>query len=550
MKSRGIRLAVVALVAGGGLALIPGAIGGSAGHQASAAPVVTVYPPGTPGIVSPQPAGASPQSSTAQTKPNPRQPRRASTHATSSPALAIPVAPAPTAVGSSTLQRTFVGVGSLDSAVTNFGAEFEPPDQGLCVGNGFVIEPVNSAYRIYDTNGRSIAGPFNVNDLFNEGRTEFTSDPRCQFDPTTNTWFASILFISADNQSSHLDIAVNNTGDPTTPWRQYRVDTTSLGAPGHSGCPCFGDQPLLGIDQTNVYISTNEFSILGPDFNGAQIYAFSKADLVKVAPTHFVHFDHLDIGGGPAASVQPAVSVGTPDAEYFLNSLDPNGTLDNRIGVWAMTQRGAVAAGKSPVLSSMVIGSETYGLPPKAEQQGSSSLLDSGDDRMQATQFVAGDVWGALDTVVATSGDPTARAGAAWFRVHPSVNSTTLTGAVIGQQAYVVSPGNYLLYPAIAANGSGGAAMVVTLSGARRYASADYAVLSPGQSNFGPAHESAHGTGPYDPNAGRWGDYSWATLDPGSGSIWMATEYMPPTSFQTTDGRRNWGTRVAEVSVR
>src|SRR5438552_7017659 len=41
--------------------------------------------------------------------------------------------------------QNFNGVSSLDSEITNFGAEFEPPDQGLCVGNGFVIEAVNSA---------------------------------------------------------------------------------------------------------------------------------------------------------------------------------------------------------------------------------------------------------------------------------------------------------------------------------------------------------------------------------------------------------------------
>jgi hypothetical protein len=90
-------------------------------------------------------------------------------------------------------------VSSLDSGVTNFGAEFEPPDQGLCVGNGFVVEPVNSAFTIYRRNGSVVTGPFNVNVLYDEGLTEFTSDPRCYFDKSTNTWFATILFISADN---------------------------------------------------------------------------------------------------------------------------------------------------------------------------------------------------------------------------------------------------------------------------------------------------------------------------------------------------------------
>jgi hypothetical protein len=70
---------------------------------------------------------------------------------------------------SRSILSNFDGVSSLDSAVTNFGAEFEPPDQGLCVGNGFVVEPVNSAFTIYRRNGSVVAGPLNVNVLFNEG---------------------------------------------------------------------------------------------------------------------------------------------------------------------------------------------------------------------------------------------------------------------------------------------------------------------------------------------------------------------------------------------
>ena len=127
------------------------------------------------------------------------------------------------------LSQNFNGTSSLDSAKTNFGAEFEPPDQGLCVGNGFVVEPVNSAYNIYRTNGTKIAGPFNVNRLFNDGFKQFTSDPRCYFDKSTNTWFATILFINSKNTIGRIDLSVNTSGDPTKPWTTYRIDGTDLG---------------------------------------------------------------------------------------------------------------------------------------------------------------------------------------------------------------------------------------------------------------------------------------------------------------------------------
>ena len=451
------------------------------------------------------------------------------------------------------LLENFNGVSSLDSAVTNFGLEFEPPDQGLCVGKDVVLEPVNSAYTIYRYDGSVVAGPFNVNALFNEGLTEFTSDPRCYFDKSTNTWFAIILFISSDNMHARTDIAVNASGDPTTPWTLYQLDATddgSNGTPSHPGCPCFGDQPLLGIDGQNLYISTNEFSILGPQFNGAQIYALPKSELVDLDPTvKFVHFENLSIGDSIAASVQPAITNGDSNAEYFLSSLDPNGTGDNRVGVWAMTNRGAVAEGGVPTLSSLVIASEAYGVPPNAPQKGASSLINSGDDRMQQTQFIHGGIWGALDTSFTPEGSSTQLDAAAWFHVRPHLSHDVLSSAELVGQGYVASAGNYLLYPAIQASGNGTAAMVFTITGPSLYPSAAYATMRPGRKSFDTIHIAAMGTGPYSAQSTRWGDYSWAILDPTHDSFWMATEYMPPLSSQTPDGLQNWGTRVFEVAA-
>ena len=458
---------------------------------------------------------------------------------------------------SGTLTANFNGVSSRDSAVTNFNAEFEPPDQGLCVGNGYVVEMVNTAYTVYKPNGTVVTGPFNVNGPFDEGLREFTSDPRCQYDAATHTWFATMLFINAASTASHIDLAVNQSGDPTGPWTTYQIDTTGMGGstgPKHPGCPCFGDQPTLGIDSTNVYITTNEFSILGPEANGAQIYAIAKSDLTDqpvptATPAHFVHFDKLNIGGTVAFSVQPALTTGNAPAEYFLNSLDPNGTFDQRVGVWAMTNRAAVATGGKPTLSSVVLGSEAYGLPPASDQKGSSSQIDSGDDRMQQTQSIGGEVYGELTTSVTIPNDPSARAGAAWFDVHPSLSGGVLSGANMRRQGYVTLSGNDVIYPALQVTPSGNAAMVMTLTGTQHFPSAAYSLLAPGATAFGPIHVAAAGTGSYDPNATRWGDYSWAVLDPSLTSVWMATEYIPPKASQTPDGARNWGTRVMEVST-
>jgi hypothetical protein len=467
------------------------------------------------------------------------------------PAVSAPTAAAQTLSEPAALLENFNGVSSRDSEVTNFGQEFEPPDQGLCAGNGFVVEMVNSAYSVYRPDGTRVAGPFNVNDAFDEGALEFTSDPRCLYEAKTHTWIAIILQLNSEFNASQLEIAVNHSGDPTKPWTPYRIDTSGEGGvsgPKHAGCPCFGDQPRLGIDAHNVYVTADNFSILGPQFYGANVYAISKHDLTSLSPTlHFAAFFGLKQEGVPALAPQPAITTGTAPAEYMLANNDPTETSGNSLGVWALTEAAAVETGGKPKLSSVIVASEPYAIPLGAEQMGTGSLLEAGDDRMQQTAYGGGTLWGELDTALNIPGDPEPRDGAAWFEVKPKLSEGVISGATVKTQGYVALAGNYLLYPALAPTAAGAAAMVFTISGATRFPSAAYATLAPGASSWGPVTVAARGTTFYDPTAERWGDYSWAALDPSGEAAWLATEYMPPKASQTTDGLHDWGTRVLEV---
>src|SRR5579863_6293006 len=204
---------------------------------------------------------------------------------------------------------SFNGVSSRDSEFTNYNLEFEPPDQGLCQGHGFVLEAVNSAYRIYRTSGKTLRGPFNINDLFNVGGKEFTSDPRCWYDAATGTWFATILFINDTSTKGALLIAVRHAPDPLGLWNEYSINTTDIA----NGCPCFGDQPRIGIDQNNLYVTDDEFSIKGPQFLGPEVWAFDKAELIAGATNlHFVRFPYLRVDGQLGLAPQPALSTGKP----------------------------------------------------------------------------------------------------------------------------------------------------------------------------------------------------------------------------------------------
>ena len=63
------------------------------------------------------------------------------------------------------LAASFDGLNFFDQRFANGGNQFsvEPPDQGLCVGNGKVVEVVNDVYQVFDTSGHALINPVDLN---------------------------------------------------------------------------------------------------------------------------------------------------------------------------------------------------------------------------------------------------------------------------------------------------------------------------------------------------------------------------------------------------
>ena len=83
----------------------------------------------------------------------------------------------------------FSALTNVLQAGTNGGADLEPPDQGLCAGDGYVMEFINNALAIYDKNGDQLVAPIGSADAFLQPTTDFFSDPRCYYDAPTKRWF-------------------------------------------------------------------------------------------------------------------------------------------------------------------------------------------------------------------------------------------------------------------------------------------------------------------------------------------------------------------------
>ncbi|HWZ46539.1 MAG TPA: hypothetical protein VNW97_23905 [Candidatus Saccharimonadales bacterium] len=515
-------------------------------------------------------------------------------------ALQVPGPASAQAVAASTRGvNGFTGLSHLDQLRAGTGPfansqfSLEPPDQGLAAGNGFILESVNDALAVYDQTGKLLVGPTPLNQFFNRrpefnraDRTfgDFVADPKALFDRQTQRWFTTALEIDVDpvggffTGGTHLLIAVSQTGDPTGQFNLFSIDTTDDGSNGtvsHPGCPCFGDQPLLGANAHGLFISTNEFG-LQQGFNGAQVYALSKRQLARGVAPAVVHLGNLPFPEGIPFSIQPAVSGDDGDdredgdgpggVEFFMSTPDITLLFDNRVAVWALANtRSLASATPSVTLTHVVIPSETFGVPNDAAQKTGATflgnlfgepeeVLQTNDQRMNQVVFARGRLWSALTTSVkqgpncVTGFESDCKAGIAWFAVVPRFGEHGLR-AEVEKQGYVSVQGNNVFFPSIAV-GREGAAIAFSLSGQDFFPSAAFVRL--GEDGAGRVHVAAAGAGPEDGFTGyarfggnghaRWGDYTAAVSD--GESIWIASEFIP-------GGRRsflaNWGTFIARI---
>jgi len=466
------------------------------------------------------------------------------------------------ASSNSDLALSLAGLNFTEQRTADGGNQFsvEPPDQGLCVGNGFALEAVNTVFRIRSSaTGAPVSGVAAMNPFFTEDHQIVRSsppvfgqdlfDPKCYYDPGVNRFFFIIDQIGQNangsfNGEAFVNIAVSKSGTPTTnraDWFFYKLNVANDGTDGtptHPTCPCFGDQPLVGADTYGLYITTNEYDLepFGGTFNGAQIYAFDKAALA--AGTMKVQ----RIEGAPIASsyttatdfpysLQPASSPSSGNwvtanngTEYMLGALEfskGNQTLDNRVAVWALTNTASLTtATPSVAVDDVVVTTQAYGAPPDALQKdGPTPLADNaleaatgvvkpGNGPAEHESLIAGNddrmedaVWvgGRLWgslNTIVKTQNGSSQVGTAFFAFTPTVTGGQVS-ATVARQGYVTVNGASVLYPAIAMNDAGQGVIVFSVSGKDYFPSAGYARLTLA-GGAGPVHIAAAGAKPAD----------------------------------------------------
>lgn len=457
------------------------------------------------------------------------------------------------------LQTSFDGLNFRQNRLASNGNQFslEPPDQGLCVGNGFVLETVNDVLRVYNTHGNPLSNPTALNAFYGYppaiNRTTgrfgpFVTDPSCYYDVPTQRWFHNVLTIDTNPKTgafvgtNHLDLAVSDTSSPLGHWTIYSIpaqDDGSMGTPNHKceGGPCLGDYPHIGADANGFYITTNEYGLFatGLGFHAAQIYALPKLALAANASSlSLVQIDTIGLVGSPGAglpgnpgfTVWPATS---PDGnyatalngtEYFMSSdaaPEANGIGSSRdLVVWNLSDTATLNT-TSPTLNLgiNVLTVKPYSIPAQATQKKGNVPLATCLNTPSCATLVAGtadpftEVEGQLDSNDTRMQQVTYAAGKLWGALDTAVTVGQVGEAGIEwfivdplspkvlKQGYLGGKNANLIYPAIGVTSAGKGIMTFTLTGPNNFPSAAYTSID-AQNGVSSIYIAAAGKGPQD----------------------------------------------------
>jgi hypothetical protein len=589
--------------------------------------------------------------------------------------------PAPATVATAAISldrggaRGVIGLDAVDNATqptTPAGSvkDIEPPDQGLCAGNGSVVEDNNlGEILVYNNDLHRQSAVIPLDTIMGLTAKGWSSggDISCTYDYSNGGHWFFTEFASASTEASggafagcfnvvantcFEAIAVTKGSSPYGPYNVYYLNANYN--PAEPGAPfLLNDFTKIGLTRDAFLLFYDEFpqsssapGIGGGGFNGAQEYAFDKNAMEEGAPVTLrngapnprfnVAIENMGLlptPNGTCASDdlfnKPGITcwfsvipANPPDPSQFdnshggsgfmLESLDFYGNGDTRIAAFdwtglsslndtgrAVRFGGQLFSGTGFYQDLGLAAPQKAGPIPLGDECGAAGLsvapsggtapascpeggIETNGDNFTQVSQAQGELWSPLSTEVTQSfrsGTET-HLGTLYFVV--GTGSFDRFGVFsLTSSAYVSPAHEDLSMPVMAGADHGGAILAFTLTGnggptgadgGGFYPSTAFARLSAFSGGItGPVHIADLGQDPQDgfteylgfPDATspRWGDYSGAVFEPGTGRIYFATEYIPypsctgsaftltvPTCGGTRDDDANWGTSVNSVT--
>ena len=214
------------------------------------------------------------------------------------------------------------GINAVDSAenTKNIFKDIEPPDQGLCAGNGSVVETNNvGEILIFNQALNRVSPVISLDRVMGLGKRRWSSggDPSCLYDSSNGGHWFFTEFVSASPESKggpfagcfaavpntcYEGIAVTKGSNPFGPYNVYFLNGNFN--PAEPGYPSLlNDFAKISATRDAFLLFYDEFpqgspGLGGGGFNGAQEFAFDKNALEQGRPVSL-----------PNGSPNPAVTV-------------------------------------------------------------------------------------------------------------------------------------------------------------------------------------------------------------------------------------------------
>lgn len=449
-----------------------------------------------------------------------------------------------------TLGSTKKFPGLVDSASTcPYFSGCQPPDMAVAASTTSVVQAVNTSIAVYNSSGVLQPGwPKNAQTFFgvpNPGGCDpngpFLSDPRAMFDPADGRFWVVMLQVEGAfglNQCPEKSlywVAVSKTSDPNGAWNIYafnmRFDTTNA-----------ADYTQIGLDNRAFYFGGNMFNQFGTAYIYDEVFAANKASMENGSAVTAHGLKNIKVGTTPIDTLQPVlVEGGAPGPGLFVASFNFNfGGGQCQTGCQGINVFAMANPLTTPTLTEKTILSDSYILPPNADQPGCSGCIETLDTRISATPvYSAGTVWFALETGV-NNGTQTVP-GIFWGQVAPALSGGKITGGTIAQQGMLAFSGDRAAsFGSIMPDSAGNMIMVFDTMSATLNPSIDFTgrLATDPLGSLQPPVVLRKGAAPTTNS--RWGDYEASSYDgPASNGIWIAAEFSGSTG--------DWATEIGKV---
>jgi hypothetical protein len=448
------------------------------------------------------------------------------------------------------------------------GGGWFPPDQAIAVGGGgvfsnqYVLEGVNNAVAVYNTNYGLVSGPFSSDTVFASVKIpgDFFSDPQITYSASRTHWIITYLELTpgtAGNEVNHgyIDIAVSKTITPTGIPASYNVYRFDIGLNSNTE---WCDYDTLGMEYWNLYVTCATYSLPGA-FLGNRTFMFNQSDLYAGSGSpHWGWFfsvtNDLSCTGSPCPvyRLAPATEDGVAQEEWVLGTdagYLGTSTTSTNLTLFAITNQNALASGSLPT-GTFINGAlpGAYSDPPGAAQPGTGVALYTGRGIKQF-RYSGGHLWFSFSTGVTTNA---LHAGVYWASVEPFLSTLAahtpqwVSGFNNHQQGYIAYNGHDAFLPSIQPGQEGDASLIYNYSGSDVFPS----IVFTGKQNSDALGTMGQGltvfevSGSASNDSGRWGDYSACALNVNPttrGYAFCAGEYG---GDHTALGGSGWNTRM------